>query len=345
MRVVVLGEFRVDRLVPRLREGGADVVVLAFVELTSFLGPGVEYGALPTALSERALLELLGDYGADLVVPNPGCPGQEQFLPVYARAAEGLRAAGKRVPVHAEAFATLASDKVAFHRIARRRGWPVPRAVVCGGRGGAGGGPRARVSRARQRGPQRVSRRAALRAGRRPPRPGVEEVTCPVLVQQAVEGEEYAVELLSDASSTIAWPVASLYRLDGDCSPGRRVRVAPAALPARARAELIATVVDMVENFGPWGPWQLDFAVTDDGRLQVIELNGRLGGVSNMSWISTGLDPHAAHGEAALGLPSALRGSAGSRSSCRCATARCCRPHRPGRRWCPFPAIRPIVGP
>ncbi len=305
MRVVVLGEFRADRLVPPLRQGGAEVVVLASVVLESFLGPGVECGVLPTSLSEPALLRLLADHGADVAVPNLGCPGQEQFLPVYARATVGLRATGRRMPVHSERFARLASDKVAFHETAGRRGWPVPRAVVCAAAGAV-------REAARELGlPVLVKEaRSEFHAGRHHVRDSHQlvrvcgEVSYPVLVQQAVEGEEFAVEFLSGASYTVAWPVASLGRLDGDCAPGRRVRVAPAALPARARAELTATVTDMVETSAPWGPWQMDFAVTDDGRLQVIELNGRLGGVSNMSWASTGLDPHVAHVEAVLGRTS-----------------------------------------
>ncbi|MEU7134927.1 hypothetical protein [Streptomyces sp. NPDC046261] len=301
-RVVVLGEFRVDRLVAPLRRGGADVVVLTSVELESFLGPDVECGVLPSALNERAVVRLLGEYGADIAVPNLGCPGQEQFLPVYARAAACLRAAGRRMPVHSAGFAGLASDKVAFHEVARRRGWPVPRAVVCAAAGAVREAVRALGF------PVLVKEaRSEFHAGRHYVRDAVHlgrvcgEVSCPVLVQQAVEGEEFAVEFLSGASRTVAWPVASLGRLDSDCAPGRRVRVAPAALPTRARAELTAAVTDMVETFRPWGPWQMDFAVTDDGRLQVIELNGRLGGVSNMSWAGTGLDPHAAHGAAVLG--------------------------------------------
>ncbi|MBB4887396.1 ATP-grasp domain-containing protein [Streptomyces netropsis] len=302
MRVVVLGEFRADRLVPLFEQRGADVAVLAFVGLEAFLGPGVECGMLPTELSECALLRLLDAYGADVAVPNLGCPGQEQFLPVYARAAPRVWAAGRRMPVHSEGFATLASDKVVLHRVAQERGWPVPRGVVC---------VTAREVREAGRGlglPVLVKEaRSEFHAGRHYVRDGDHlgrvsgEVTCPVLVQQAVEGDEYAIEFLSGSPHTVAWPVASLGRLDSACAPGTRVRVAPAALPTRAQAELTATVADMVKTFRPWGPWQMDFAVTDDGRLQLIEVNGRLGGVSNMSWASTGLDPHAVHAEAAFG--------------------------------------------
>ncbi|MEU1313042.1 ATP-grasp domain-containing protein [Streptomyces cinnamoneus] len=309
VRVVILGEFRVDRLVPTLRDGGAEVTVLGSVDLGSFLGPGVTCGELPAVMSEQALLHLLRDHRADVALPNMGCRGQEQFLLSYARAASRVRAAGAglgagcRMPVHSERFALLASDKVALHRLAGERGWPVPRGVVCAdGRALAGAveelGFPALVKEARSEfgaGRHYVRDRGHLNrvSG---------EVTYPVLVQETVRGEEFAVEFLSGPTRTVAWPVASLGRLDGDCAPGRRVRVAPAALPAAAAGELAGTVADVVAAFGPVGPWQMDLAVTDDGRLRVFELNGRLSGVSNMSWASTGLDPHVAYARTALGF-------------------------------------------
>ncbi|WP_335581396.1 ATP-grasp domain-containing protein [Streptomyces sp. KLMMK] len=302
VRVVVLGEFRADRVVLPLRQGGAEVTVLGFTDLASFLGPGVACAQLPAVLDEDALLRLLDVCRADIALPNMGCHGQEQFLPVYARAAPRVREAGCRMPVHGETFALLASDKVVLHRLAGERGWPVPRGVVCE----AARGMKAAVEELGF--PVLVKEaRSEFSSGRHYVEDGVclgrvsAEVTYPVLVQEAIEGEEYAVELLSGSSSTVAWPVASLGRLDGGCDPGRRVRVAPVALPAPARGELAATVADMTEAFAPRGPWQIDFAVTDDGRLKLIEVNGRLSGVSNMSWASTGTDPHAAFAQAALG--------------------------------------------
>ncbi|WP_189449730.1 ATP-grasp domain-containing protein [Streptomyces abikoensis] len=301
-RVVVLGEFRADRLVPGLRRAGAEVVVLGFAELDGFLGPDVVCGGLPATLSEPVLLRLLDRHDADVAVPNPGCPGQEQFLPVYARVRSLLRGTGRRLHGHAEEFATLASDKVTLHRTAERRGWPVPRGVVCAR-------PEAVRAAARELGfPLLVKEaRSEFHAGRHHVRdetrlgPVCGGMTYPVLVQRAVTGEEFAVELLSLPGRTVAWPVASLGRLDGDCAPGRRVRVAPAALPARARTELSAVLGDIVATYEPCGPWQMDLAVDDEGGLRVIELNGRLGGVSNMSRAATGLDPHAAYAGTVLG--------------------------------------------
>ncbi|GHF65561.1 hypothetical protein GCM10010218_53830 [Streptomyces mashuensis] len=304
MRVVVLGEFRADRLVAPLSSGGADVVVLGGTELGSLLGPDVACAQLPDSLSEQGTLRLLTGLGADVAVPNMGCYGQEQFLPVYAAAACRFRSEGKGMPAHPPGFAMLASDKTVLHRTARQRGWPVPQGRVCAE-------ARAVREAVREIGlPVLVKEaRSEFSVGRYYVRDAAhldsvtDTVRFPVLVQQAVSGEEFGVELLTWQASTLAWPVASVGRLDGDCDPGRRVRVAPAALPAGAENELAATVHDIVRAFRPWGPWQIDFAVDEEGRLKVIELNGRLSGVSNMSWRSTGVDPHAAYARVVLGRP------------------------------------------
>ncbi|WP_157868636.1 hypothetical protein [Streptomyces caatingaensis] len=166
MRVVVLGEFRSDRVVPVLRSGGADVVVLGFADPSALLGDGVVCGRLPEDVREEPLLRLLDGLGADVVVANPGCPGQEQFLPVYASVAARWREAGGAAPVHPAGFAALASDKVVLHRVAGERGWPVPRGAglrrTAGGAPGRGG---AGAAGAGEGGAQRVPRRAPLRAG------------------------------------------------------------------------------------------------------------------------------------------------------------------------------------
>jgi hypothetical protein len=302
MRVVLLGEHRADRMVPRLQCIGAEVVVLGFVELDAFLGPEVVCGKLPPELTDRGLLSLLSDYGADLVIPNMGQIGQERMLPVYARVGSAWRSAGRHMLVHSEDFARLATNKVLLHEVAQQRRWPVPQGAVCDD-------PPALLAAAETIGLPALVKEACSEpfAGRhyvpdsRSLRRLCREVRFPVLLQAVVEGEEFAVELLTTSSGTITWPVASMGRLDSDCAPGKRVRVAPTLLPGRARDELFEFIQDIVDNFGPAGPWQVDLAITDDGRLRIIEINGRLSGMSNLSWTSAGLDPHAAHVAAALG--------------------------------------------
>ncbi|MFD3513061.1 hypothetical protein [Streptomyces sp. NPDC058657] len=297
-RVLVLGEFRADRLVPALLRSGAQVTVLGHTDLTGFLDSRVSCALLPRGLTEASLRALLDQHRADTVVPAMASPGQEQLLALYARV--GHSAGGRRMPVHSEAFAALACDKVALHRQAVRRGWPVPTGTVCEHPGQLGEAARRvgfplLVKEARSEsfaGRHFVRGSSGLTALR-------DVLTYPVLVQEALQGAEFAIELLTLPSGTVCWPVAALGPLDGDCAPGRRARVQPAVLPAPARHALSALVRDIVGT-SPWGPWQLDFAVTRDGQLRLIEINGRLGGVSNMSWAATGTDPHRAHADAVL---------------------------------------------
>lgn len=301
MRVLVLGEYRADRLVPELTLAGAEVTVLGFQDLTGFLDPKVRCGTLPANATVESLRALLAEYEADVAIPNVSSPGQEQLLTVYARLGAELCECGPRVLVHSPEFATLACDKVALHQYAVRRGWPVPNGVVCDS-------PAALVSA-----PDRLGLPVLVKEARSESFAGrhfvstateltalADRLRFPVLVQQAIHGEEYAVELLTLPAGTAVWPVAGLGTLDRDCAPGLRARVQPAILPTRASSALATVVQDIVTAFQPMGPWQIDFALDRAGQLNLIEINGRFSGVSNMSWISTSTDPHRAHAQAVL---------------------------------------------
>lgn len=301
MRVVVLGEFRADRLVSPLQRAGADIVVLGFVELETFLGPDIVCGILPADLTDDALRSILDHYGADIAIPNPGLIGQERMLPVYARVARGHNTAGRHLPAHSPEFAVLATDKVELHRTAVRRGWPVPAGAVCEEPSrlldATAAGLPALVKEARSEshaGRYYVTDEEDLQRVAR-------TVAYPVLFQQALAGEEFGVELFSGPTRSTAWPVASLGPLDSGCNPGCRIRVAPATLPDRARCALGTAIRDIAAAYRPAGPWQIDFALTPQGHVRLIEVNGRFGGMSNMSWASTGVDPHGVHVAAALG--------------------------------------------
>lgn len=128
------------------------------------------------------------------------------MLPVYARVARGHNTAGRHLPVHSPEFAVPATDKVELHRTAVRRGWPVPAGAVC-------------------EEPSRLLDAAVL--------------GLPALVKEA-RSESRA------PTHTTAWPVASLGHLDSGCNPGRRIRVAPATLPDRARCALGTAIRDIL---------------------------------------------------------------------------------------------------
>ncbi|MFJ5035110.1 hypothetical protein ACIQB5_45410 [Streptomyces sp. NPDC088560] len=304
MRVVLLGEHRADRMVPPLACAGAEVVVLSFVDLDELLGGEASCAKLSAELTDAGLLSLLREHDADLAVANLGQIGQERMLPVYARVGAAWRARGRRMLAHSEEFARLATDKVWLHTVARQRRWPTPQGVVCDG-------PAAVLAAAETIGLPAMVKEACSEpfAGRhyvpdgRSLRQACGQVRFPALVQAVVAGEEFGVELLTTPSGTVVWPIASMGRLDSDCSPGKRARVAPAPMPDEAHRELLRVVEDITAGFGPAGPWQMDLAVGDDGRLRIIEINGRLSGMSNLSWTSSGVDPQAAHVAAALGEP------------------------------------------
>ncbi|MFC6022174.1 hypothetical protein ACFP2T_39205 [Plantactinospora solaniradicis] len=303
MRAVLLGEYRAERLAVPLRQANADVVVLGSTDVRSCLAADVRFGELPVDATADRLVALLRGYDADIAIPNVTSPGQERMLPAYAGVARRWQRLGRRMLAHPSGFAALATDKVLFHETAHRRSWPVPEGVICHD-------PHVLAGSARRLGLPVIVKeaRSESHSGRylmnslESLRRLSSEVTYPVLAQRVVAGVEVAVEVLSLPERTIVWPVASLGTLDERCAPGKRIRVMPADLPEWVRNSLAAVIRDMTDGYRPAGPWQLDLAISA-GELLVIELNGRLGGLTNLSWLSTGADPHRSYVDATLGRP------------------------------------------
>lgn len=300
--VLLLGEYRAERLVAPLRDAGVQVVVLGSRDVSAAVGPDVECGLLAKEMTPQDVVRTLAKYPAGVALPNPYPLGQEQLLRPYAAAAHLLSGttADTKLICHPPNFVDLATDKVRFHTVATTRGWPVPSAMVCSDpseldyAASALGLP-VMVKEART---EPVTGRHFVSSGSRLSMVA-SAVRFPVLVQQALAGEEFGVELLSAPAGTAHWPVAQLGTLDERCAPGRRVRLAPAVLPPRAEARLATLVAEICADFTPIGPWQLDLAVCDD-ELLVLEINARLGGMSDLSAATTGLDPHASHALTAL---------------------------------------------
>jgi len=191
---------------------------------------------------------------------------------------------------------------VALHETAVARGWPVPEGAVCADAGQV----RAAVDRL---GFPVVLKEAQSQAG--DGRFFVEsaadldtvlagEPGLPVIVQRFQQGFECGVEVMSSGGSHVRWPVASLGSLDTGLDPSFRARAMPFALPERAAAGLERLIRDIEQNLDPFGPWQIDFAVVD-GDLCLLEINARLGGLSDLGSVATGTDPHAVFVAVAMG--------------------------------------------
>ncbi len=283
-----------------------DAVLCGPTDVTEQVGLGSHYRYLPADAGGEQVIALLAEEQPDLVAPCLYPLEQEQLLPTLALACgRWVQETGRRSLVHPGAFADLSTDKVFFQRTAERRGWPVPAGMVCHDTAALAAAVR------------RLELPVIIKQARSESGQGrwyVEDfgwldalsgVAFPLLVQQVCRGEEFGLELLTSQGRTLRWPVASFGRLDAQCRPGWRARAMPALLPGQAATMLDSFIQDVVDAFCPQGPWQIDFAITD-GRLVVLEINGRFSGMADLSHAATGTDPYEAFAAVCLGaLPAA----------------------------------------
>jgi hypothetical protein len=302
MKVLILGEYRAERIVSAVRKHvPADIVICGRRDVSRQVGGRVRHRDLPRSAGRSEIMSLLHAEAPDLVLPNVYPKGQEQMLPIYAEVATDWRAAGGNMPVHSPAFAELACDKAVFQATGTHRGWPVPEGTVCPDAAAldaaaASLGFPVMVKQARSEptdGRFLVPSRHALRAVR-------PALRYPVVAQRAYRGEEFGAEFLTMAGTTLRWPVARLGTVPSAGGPGRRIRVMPRRLPPAAFRVLQEFVADVTAAYRVLGSWQLDLILAEDG-LHVVEINARLGGLSAMSHLATAVDPHQAFVAACLG--------------------------------------------
>jgi carbamoylphosphate synthase large subunit len=300
-KALILGEYKISRIQPWLRERGFDeVVVYSAVEVDGIDGVDA-IRPLDPDWDAGDVIGVLEQERPDVTIANPYAHGQEQLPIVYGEAA--AKWAG-RFLAHPAEFAEVACDKVVLHQTAVARGWPVPHGAVCP--------DAARLEEAvRHLGFPVVVKEAQAQAGDgRFHVTSAEELDAvldgglafPAIVQRFERGDEFGVELMSDGGTHVHWPVVSMGPLDAGLNPSLRARVAPAKLPAKAYESLARLIHDIQENFAPFGPWQLDFAVAD-GDLRLLEINPRLGGLSDLGSLGTGTDAHRTLVALALGDP------------------------------------------
>ncbi|MDH6225995.1 MULTISPECIES: ATP-grasp domain-containing protein [Streptomyces] len=304
-KALLLGEYKIARFLPVLRDRGyTDIVVYSAVEFdasSEFDDRGVTVKLMDLDWTADDVVAVLEAERPDVAIANPYAHGQEQLPIVYGRAA--ARWSGRFV-THSAEFAEVSCDKVALHRTATERGWPVPAGAVCDDAEQV-------ATAAAEVGFPLVIKEAQAQAGDgRFHATSQEELDAvlaaglafPAIVQSFEQGVETGIELISAGGTLMRWPVVSMGPLDDGLNPSLRARVTPYEMPAGAAARLEEFLTDIQDNFAPFGPWQIDFAVTGDD-IVVLEINPRLGGLSDLGLTGTGTDPHAVFTAAALGEP------------------------------------------
>ncbi|MFJ8731822.1 ATP-grasp domain-containing protein [Streptomyces bauhiniae] len=302
-KALLFGEYKIARFLPVLRDRGyTDIVVYSAVEFdaaSEFDNEGVEVKLMDLDWTADDVVAVLEAERPDVAIANPYAHGQEQLPIVYGRAAARWNG---RFVAHSAEFAEVACDKVALHRTAVERGWPVPAGAVCADAGQV-------TAAAAEVGFPLVIKEAQAQAGDGRFHASSQEeldavlaagLAFPAIVQSFERGTETGIELISSGGTLMRWPVVSMGPLDDGLNPSLRARITPYELPSGAAARLEEFLTDIQDNFAPFGPWQIDFAVVGDD-IVVLEINPRLGGLSDLGLTGTGTDPHAVFTAAALG--------------------------------------------
>jgi hypothetical protein len=307
MRILVLGHYKLDRLLGPLAAMGATEIVLWSEVDPGLEVPGAAFGWIPMnrQASPADIVALLDSVSPDLVIANVFGVGEEQLILTYALAASQFGGHGP-FRWHSPAFAELCVDKAAFHQVAVSLGLPVPDGGVAGNLADVArivrglGGPPVMLKQARAQARQGVhaaptpeSLKAIMASG---------TLRFPLVVQRMVAGEEVGIEVLTAAGESCRFPVASTGDMDPRCDPAARVRCTPRALP-RSAMTTVERILDTIEyRLRPHGPWQLDMALVGQD-VTLLEVNGRLGGLSDLGLAATGSDAHGLLCDLARGAP------------------------------------------
>jgi biotin carboxylase len=294
-KLLILGDFCVERLWKAVIETGVETrVVASGATPNREVPPNVTWIAADRSdlRSRTYVRRQIAAHAANVVLPKVRGTEDETILCNYAALAASARD-GVHFHVHPPAFAQVATDKVAFHEFALTRSLPVPRGEVCRDAEEA-------LAAARRLGGFSVLVKQAIAPagiGVRHVRSGRDLIRAckasraPFLVQKFLPGKELGVEIVSRRGRHWRFPVISMGRVNERLDPQGRLREAPAVLPAGVAAQLDGLVAAIADSLQPEGAWQLDL-VLSRGRVYVLEINGRLGGLSNLSYFSTGVDPH-----------------------------------------------------
>jgi carbamoylphosphate synthase large subunit len=291
---LILGDYKLDRLVAPLVRRGYQVAVWSAQQPPRACGAPVRWHRRTSEITEDTAGAIVREVQPDLVLPNIYGETEEHALLSYATVADG------RWYVHPPPFAEICVDKVALHELCSRWGIRSPPGRVCRDDSSLLDFARAFapvvIKQARSQARHGIWHCASAAAVKRL----LSVLRYPVLAQKSLQGEELAVEVLSTSHGWARFPVMSSGALDGSLEPQRRLRVVPRPLDPPRNAELNHIITELHTRLRPNGIWQLDLAMSD-GHVHLLEVNGRPGGVSDLSRAVSGVDPHEVSVSAALG--------------------------------------------
>lgn len=295
MKVLVLGDYCYDRIHRILCENASEIVVISQNRPGSnvYLDNKVDWRMVhnfPRKQSE--IVSLIHDTKVNLVLPRIRGTYNERDIIEYAKITEQVDV---RFYTHPLVFSQLAADKSILQKVSGEFGLPVPNGYIVSSYTEAihavqklGGFPVVvkQVHALAGKGvyfiPSLIELKEKMRF----------DNSTTYLVQEFIQGEELGIEIISDSSISVRFPVISMDKIDHNINPQARMRYSPYKMDRNISNQL-EKLIDIIEGvFKPNGPWQLDLALSLSGKLYLLEINPRLGGLSNLSYYATLVDPH-----------------------------------------------------
>lgn len=296
LTALILGDYKLERTAIPLSRRGFKVVVWSEQPPPPSCDGWVRWHPRSGEITAEVTRAVARDLAPDLVVPNIYAETEEHALVEYAAAAS------QGWYVHPMPFAEICVDKVRLHEVCTEIGVRVPRGRVCDDDDSLWDFVRRHapvvVKQARSQARHGIWYCRTLSDAERL----CPALRYPVIVQEALRGEELAMEVLSTPRGSVCFPLLSSGDLDETLDPQLRLRTAPKLLDPVLAGELAQIITTFEAQLHPNGIWQLDLAISG-GHVFLIEVNGRLGGASDIGLAITGVDPHEAYVGAALSDP------------------------------------------
>lgn len=121
-----------------------------------------------------------------------------------------------------------------------------------------------------------------------------------VILEEFVSGEEVGIEVIGRDGDYQVFPPAWLGHTNPDCNPQRGIRIAPYPHSEETAEQIRTVALNTARALGLSGLLEIDMVIRD-GRPMVVDLNGRPGGISGLSYAASGIDPYAELFDMALG--------------------------------------------
>jgi biotin carboxylase len=289
--ILVVGGTRFERLLPHIRQAGLGAILITYAHGPD-LGADVVHRVLDE-MSPLAIAEMARRHAAKGVICRTGAFDERAM--VRDALVKDLLQSGSdpiRVVTHSTSTAALIVDKGYTRQFLSAHGLPQPDGCVVTGLRDLQDASRDFHFPCVLKNPTSAASRAVKYVRRREDlQDSYRELSVDrVVLQEFVQGIELGLEVVGDGAEYQLFPAAQLGETSPELLPHRRVRMSPLIAEHDIEQRVLDLALTVARLLKPDGVLQLDMVLS--GRdPQILEINGRPGGVTSLSHAVTGVDP------------------------------------------------------